>query len=91
MRRRSMLLIPVLVALSLGPVLADPIKVPEDYTTIQAAINNASSGAVISVWGPPPGQSSPPYTYRETLNFKGKNLVVASRCFLPGWTGCTPT
>jgi hypothetical protein len=68
-------------------------KVPEDRATIQAAIHDlASNGDVISVWGPPPGQPSyPPYHYYENVNYEGKNLTVASRCFLPGWTGCTPT
>ncbi|MBN2465081.1 right-handed parallel beta-helix repeat-containing protein, partial [candidate division WOR-3 bacterium] len=69
-----------------------PIRVPEDYTSIQLAVTNASDGDTISVWGPPPGQpSNPPYHYYENVNYAFKSLVVASRCFLPNWQGCTPT
>ena len=85
-------LVPVLVALSLNLAPANVILVPENYTTIQAAIDYASDGDVISVWGPPPGQpSNPPYHYYENVNYAFKSLVVASRCFLPNWQGCTPT
>ena len=40
-----------------------------DYTTIQAAINAASSGDSISVL---------PATYTETVDYKGKNLDISS-------------
>ncbi|HTW91607.1 MAG TPA: right-handed parallel beta-helix repeat-containing protein [bacterium] len=89
----SRLLLSVLLLLALQPKLvpANVIQVPEEWHTIQLAINHASDGDVISVWGPPPGQSAPPYIYDENVNFGGRDLVVASRCFLPGWQGCTPT
>ena len=88
MRTRLMPLVPVLVALSLNLAPTNVILVPENYTTIQAAIDYASDGDVISVWGPPPGQpSNPPYHYYENVNYAFKSLVVASRCFLPNWQG----
>ncbi|MCX6841349.1 MAG: right-handed parallel beta-helix repeat-containing protein [candidate division WOR-3 bacterium] len=68
------------------------IKVPEDYWTIQDAITNAGNGDVISVWGPPPGQNSPPYVYEENVAFRQDiNLTVVNRSFLPGGTQCPAT
>ena len=45
------------------------INVPEDYETIQDAINNAQPGEVIIV---------EPGTYRENINFLGKDLKLHS-------------
>ena len=45
------------------------IKVPDDYSTIQGAINAAVSGDTVLV-------SSG--TYQENINFRGKNIVVTS-------------
>jgi hypothetical protein len=66
--------------------------VPERQNTIQAMIDDTLvvDGDTVSVWGPPPGQDSPPYTYARVDSLK-KSLVIASRCFLPGWQGCQPT
>ncbi len=46
-----------------------PITVPGDFTTIQGAINAAECGDVIIV---------KPGTYRENIDFKGKNITVRS-------------
>jgi len=45
------------------------IAVPRDYVTIQAAINAAVNGDTVLV---------SPGTYFENINFRGKNIVVAS-------------
>jgi hypothetical protein len=89
MRTRLMLLVTVLVALSTNLAPASVIRVPEDYTNIQDAIDVASDGDVISVWGPPPGQPSvPPWTYHENVDFQGLSILVVNRSFLgqtPGY------
>jgi hypothetical protein len=59
-RTRLMLLVTVLVALSTNLAPTSVIRVPEDYTSIQDAIDITSDGNVISVWGSPPGQPSVP-------------------------------
>jgi hypothetical protein len=81
----------VLMILTLVSVAAATQRlVPNPYLRIQDAINAANNGDTVSVWGPPPGQNSPPYTYAKVDSLK-KSLVIASRCFLPGWQGCQPT
>lgn len=60
------------------------IRVPEDYRSIQEAINNANEGDTISVWKWP--WEPVPKIYYETLNFKGKHIFVVNRSFLPGQT-----
>jgi hypothetical protein len=45
------------------------IFVPDDYSTIQGAINSASNGEQIIV---------SPGTYRERINFRGKDIVLSS-------------
>jgi hypothetical protein len=52
-----------------GSVFGATIKVPDDYTTIQAAIGGASDGDLILV---------APGTYTGTVNFIGKNITVRS-------------
>ncbi|MCF7918640.1 MAG: right-handed parallel beta-helix repeat-containing protein [Candidatus Cloacimonetes bacterium] len=53
----------------------DVIYVPEDYTTIQAAINIAQSGDEIIV---------SPGIYQENINFNGKSIIVGSLFYATG-------
>ena len=52
-----------------APVSSGNILVPEDYSTIQEAIDNASSGEVITV---------SEGIYKESIDFKGKNITLQS-------------
>lgn len=52
-----------------GRVGGRTISVPKDYSTIQAAIDAAEDGDTIV---------AAPGTYRETINFKGKNIILQS-------------
>ena len=54
-------------------VRADVIHVPADYPTIQEAINAAVNGDTVLV---------SPGTYAENINFRGRNIVVASEFLL---------
>jgi hypothetical protein len=53
------------------------INVPDDYETIQAAINAAQDGNVVLV---------DEGTYYENINFKGKAITVASHYYMDGDT-----
>jgi|GEM_PF-3351570 len=93
MSRISNLLLAAIVAL-VGVATANQTwNVPGDFPLIQTAISSplVVDGDTISVWGPSPWSQTAPYYYYENVDFHGKKLVVASRCFLPGWTGCEPT
>jgi hypothetical protein len=50
-------------------IVAKTIRVPADHSTIQAAIGDASNGDEVEV---------APGTYRERIDFKGKNIWVRS-------------
>lgn len=49
--------------------VVDPLEVPAEYSTIQAAINAASNGDVVLVADG---------TYSERINYNGKNITVQS-------------
>ena len=51
------------------------LKVPEDFRSIQAAIDEAHEGSVILL---------APGTYQENLDFTDKNVLVASLAYLTG-------
>lgn len=53
----------------LEPMPAEPVLVPDDYLTIQAAIDSVSNGAIIEV---------APGTYNEAINFNGRTVTVRS-------------
>ena len=68
--RTSFLSIFILICLSsLSLLVANTIKVPEDYSTIQSAIDASSNGDTVLV---APGE------YFENINFKGKNILLTS-------------
>ncbi len=48
------------------------LRVPQDHPTIQAAINSAVSGDMVIVQ---------PGTYRENIDFEGKNITICSMFF----------
>jgi len=53
--KRSRALTIIIALLAIRVVYAEVILVPEARQKIQDAINRASDGDTISVWGPPPG------------------------------------
>lgn len=55
--------------LSGGNVYPLRLMVPVEYSTIQAAINNAADGDSVIIQ---------PGTYYENINFNGKNILVGS-------------
>jgi hypothetical protein len=59
----------LLLPLLCTPSSARTIRVPADYPTIQGAINASLSGDEIIV---------SPGTYRENINFGGRNIVLRS-------------
>ena len=61
------------VLMGVQGVRADVIHVPADYPTIQEAINAAVNGDTVLV---------SPGTYVENINFRGRNIVVASEFLL---------
>jgi beta propeller repeat protein/parallel beta-helix repeat protein len=58
-----------ILLISTIPAQAEMRHVPAQYATIQQAINDSNDGDVVVVH---------PGTYRENINFSGKNIVVTS-------------
>ena len=65
--RTIILLIVIILTPSLG--LSDTLYVPDDYLTIQEAIDAAVNGDTVLV---------APGTYAENIDFKGKAITVTS-------------
>jgi len=63
---RDALIVAVLIVAS-GSAAGATLFVPDDYTTIQSAIDTAGTGITIVVR---------PGTYLENLDFKGKAITV---------------
>ncbi len=66
---KRVLLFVVIVCISVNAKL---VKVPQDYYSIQSAINASVNGDTVVVY---------PGTYIENINFKGKNIVLTSRFY----------
>ncbi|MCX6841347.1 MAG: hypothetical protein NTX53_03555 [candidate division WOR-3 bacterium] len=80
----------VLAAAIVNMAEANVVNVPSlpFIVTIQDGINHAGNGDTVSVWGPPPGQDTPPYVYHENVVFpQNISLTVVNRSFL----GTTPS
>jgi len=70
---RNLLFALLIIALSSFQVEANMVQVPGDFQTIQSAINVVSSGDTVLVADG---------TYPENINFRGKNIVLASQFLL---------
>lgn len=64
------------------PTTTQPFHVPVDFSSIQEAIDEAENGDTILVH---------PGTYREKINFNGKNIVVCSMFVTTGDTSYIST
>jgi hypothetical protein len=69
MDMRTVLHMVIFLVLSYGIVSATIINVPNDYTTIQAAIDNSLDGDTVIVQ---------PSTYYENINYNGHRIVLGS-------------
>ena len=67
--KRSILLSLAILLIASTQAQAETRLVPADYTTIQQAIDNSNDGDVVVV---------DPGTYRENINFSGKNITLTS-------------
>ncbi len=63
------------IGLATSTYSIDTLYVPQEYSTIQEAINAAVDGNLVLV---------DDGTYMENINFKGKAITVASRFFIDG-------
>jgi hypothetical protein len=88
-RISNLLLIAIAALASVAGATNRTWLVPGNFARIQYAIDDQGvvDGDTISVWGPSPWSQTPPYYYCENVNYQGKKLVVANRCFLPGISG----
>jgi len=59
----------ILILTIISSANANTIRVPEDYTTIQQAIDASVNGDTVIV---------APNTYYENINFRGKNILLTS-------------
>jgi len=75
MGKRKIWIMWVLIFLC-GEAIGKVLEVPEQYLSIQSAIDSASHGDTVSVR---PGRIDNPAVYYENINFKGKNIIVSAR------------
>ena len=61
--------VPDIILVTITPALAEIRLVPEEYSTIQAAIDNCNHGDTVIV---------SPGTYVERINFSGRNIILRS-------------
>lgn len=67
--KKNLQLVVIFFVCCLYTTSANILKVPEDYSTIQSAINAANTGDTVLV---------APGTYTENINFLGKNILITS-------------
>lgn len=75
MGKRIVLILLSFLLLSGGNIYPLRLMVPVEYSTIQAAINNAADGDSVIIQ---------PGTYYENINFNGKNILVGSYQVITG-------
>ncbi|MBD3169921.1 MAG: T9SS type A sorting domain-containing protein [candidate division Zixibacteria bacterium] len=77
MKTLFLILISVVITASSSIANATIINIPDDYSTIQAGINNSSDSDTILVQ---------PGIYYETINFAGRNITLTSLFLFTGDT-----
>jgi len=63
------ILLLILLLVGLGSMFAETFYVPDDYLTIQEAIDDVEDGDIVIV---------SPGTYAENINFNGKGITLGS-------------